>query len=323
MVARRLIAKLASTLAVLLLVSLAVFAALRLTPGDPALLLIGPQAGRADIQDRLEHLREEMGLNRPVPEQYIIWLKNVASGDLGESNRSGIPVWQIIIDRLPRTALLLGAGFVVSVPSAIVLGTLGAYYRYGWLDRFVVRFISTVFLGMPAWWFGLVLLIVFSVTLGWLPVSGYVSPFESLGEFFRHIALPTVAVSSYLIPTLTRFVYSETVDVLRESYIVAARGMGHGETSVVLRHTLRNSLGPTVTVIGYEMGALIGGVVLVEQVFGWSGLGLTLVQSVLGHDYQVVQGIVVVATIAIVLFNVGAETIVGWLDPRNRRGSDV
>lgn len=302
---------------VLLLVSVLAFLALRLTPGDPASLMIGPNSGRADLEEALARLRAEMRLDQPLPVQYLEWLKGIVTGDLGESNRSGVPVWSMIGHAAPVTAWLIGLSVLVAVPISIVLGLLGAAYRTRLGGR-TVRLVATLALAAPAFWVGLVLIDVFSVRLGVLPSGGYVSPFEEPGEFLRHMVLPVAALSTFLIGTLTRYVYAEAIDVLRQPYIRTARASGLPEWLVLVRFAARNALIPLIAVTGIQMGALVGGAVLSEQVFGLPGLGQLILAGVLGRDYQVVQGAVVITTLAVVVVTALADITYRLVDPRLR-----
>lgn len=315
MAGRFLLRRLARSAVVLLLVSLLAFLALRLSPGDPALLLMGPQAGRAGNEERLEALREEMGLNEPMYVQYGIWVTDMLQGDFGESNRSGRDVLEIVTSRIPATAALIAASLFLAIPISILLGIAAASRPEGIVDR-LVRSGTTILLAIPGFWFGILLLIFFAVRLRWLPASGYAPPGEGLFEFFRHITLPAVTLATFLVGIFTRFVYTETADVLKEDHIRTARAMGVPERQVLFRYAARNSLLPLVTVVGIEMGALIGGAVLVEQVFGWSGIGQLILQGVLDRDYQIVQGAVILVTLAVLVFNLVTDVVYRLIDPR-------
>lgn len=315
MASRFLLRRLTRSLVVLLLVSLLAFLALRLSPGDPALLLMGPQAGRAGNEEKLEALREKMGLNEPIYVQYGIWISDMVQGDFGESNRSGREVLPVVLSRIPATAALVAASLAISIPISILLGIFAASRPDGFVDR-LVRGGTTILLAIPGFWFGILLLVVFAVKLKWLPASGYAPPGEGLGEFFRHLALPSITLATFLIGIFTRFVYSETADVLQEDHVRTARAMGVPERQVLFKYAARNSLLPLVTVVGVEMGALIGGAVLVEQVFGWAGIGQLILQGVLDRDYQIVQGAVILVTLAVLVFNLVTDVVYRMVDPR-------
>lgn len=305
----------ARLLGVLLLVSVLAFLALRLTPGDPAQLMIGPQAGSADVAQRLEQLRVDMGLDQPLPVQYGRWIGRLASGEFGESNRSGVPVLTLIGDAAPVTAWLVGLSVLVSVPLSIVLGMLAAAFHRRLPDR-AIRLFLTLGLTTPAFWLGIILLNVFAVSMGWFPTSGYVSPLADPGGFLSHMALPVLALSLFLTGTLARYVYAEATEVLAQDYIRTARAMGIPERQVLLRFAARNALIPLIAVTGVQLAALVGGAVLVEQVFGLPGVGQLMLTGVLGRDYQIVQGAVMIATCAVLVITTLADVAYRVVDPR-------
>ncbi|WP_175985586.1 ABC transporter permease [Microbacterium tenebrionis] len=313
--ARRAAVEAAKLLVVLWLVSVLVFLALRLTPGDPAVLLLGPQAGRPDAAATLERLRQEMGLDQPWPVQYAIWLGNILGGDFGESARSGEPVVALILQALPSTLWLIGLTVLVSVPIAVLLGMRAAYRPTGWLAR-VVRGGTTVAIAVPGVWLGLLLIILFSVTLRALPSGGFVDPFDDLGGFLSHMVLPVLTLAVFLAAVLTRFVYAEAVDVFRQDYMRTALAMGLSERRRVFVYATRNAVLPMITIVGVQIGALIGGGVLVEAVFGLGGLGQLLLSSVLNRDYLVVQGAVLLTTVFVLLIGYLADIAYRLVDPR-------
>ena len=300
---------------VLLLVSIIVFLALRLTPGDPALLLAGPQAGRSDNAQRLTELRAEMGLDKSLPQQYGVWIGQIVQGDLGESNRSGQSVLALVIGAAPITALLIGLSMLVAVPLAIVAGIIAAHHRNGPVDR-LIRSLATLGIAMPGFWLGLLLVILVAVRWGWLPSSGYVALADDPIGFVQHMVLPVTTLSVYLFGALTRFMYTEVADVLQQDHIRTTRAMGIAERSVLFRYAARNALIPMIAVVALELGTLIGGAVLIEQVFSLPGLGQLLLNAVLGRDYAIVQGTVLIVTVVILLVNAGADLLYRRIDPR-------
>jgi peptide/nickel transport system permease protein len=303
---------------VLLLVSILVFLALRLTPGDPALLLLGPQAGRPDAAATLAALRESMGLDQPWPVQYWIWLSDIVRGDLGVSSRSGVPVIQLILGAVPSTLWLIGLSVLVSVPLSILLGVTAASRRNGVLGR-LVRGSTTVAIAIPGVWLGLLLIILFSVTLRWLPSGGYVDPLRDFGGFVSHLALPVATLSVFLTGVLTRFVYAEAVDVLRQDYMRTSLAMGIPGGKRLFVYATKNAVLPMITIVGVQIGALVGGAVLVEAVFGLGGLGQLLLSSVLNRDYQVVQSAVLLTTVVVLITGFIADVVYRLVDPRIAR----
>ena len=307
-------------LGVLVLVSVVTFLALRLAPGDPAQVLLGPTAGREGVAERLEEIRTEFGLNLPLHEQYWIWVRRAATGDFGESNRSGLPVLPIVLGRLPATLVLLAASIAIAVPSSLILGMTAAWYRNGPVDR-ALRGFTTLALAIPSFWLGLAFLLLFSVHLGWLPASRYVPPSEGLGVFLAHLVLPAATLSIFLVGALTRFVYVETSSSLGSHYVRTARAMGLPSRLILFRYAGRNSLLPFISAVSLEIVTLVGGAVLVERVFGWSGVGLLMLSSIERRDYQLVQGSVVIITVGVLAIGFLADIAFRLADPRIRRSA--
>lgn len=316
--ARRALLEAGKLLVVLWLVSVLVFLALRLTPGDPAVLLLGPQAGRPDAAETLAQLRIEMGLDQPWIVQYWIWLTAMVSGDFGESARSGVAVTDLIVAALPPTLWLIALAVVISVPLSILAGTWAAYRGRGWFTQ-AVRASSTVSIAIPAVWLGLVLIIVFAVNLRWLPSGGYVPPSDDPMAFIQHMVLPVATLSVFLTGILTRFVFAEATDVFRQDYMRTALAMGLSTRRRVFAYAARNAILPMITIVGVQIGALIGGAVLVEAVFGLGGLGQLLLTSVLNRDYLVVQSAVLLTTVAVLLIGYVADVVYRLVDPRIAR----
>lgn len=317
-VARRALVEAGKLLVVLWLVSVLVFLALRLTPGDPAVLLLGPQAGRPDAAETLAQLRIEMGLDQPWIVQYGIWLGAMLSGDFGESARSGVAVTTLIVDALPPTLWLIALAVLISVPLSILVGTWAAYRGRGWFAN-TVRASSTVAVAIPAVWLGLVLIIIFAVTLRWLPSGGYVAPTEDFLGFVQHMVLPVATLTVFLTGVLTRFVFAEATDVFRQDYMRTALAMGLPTRRRVFAYAARNALLPMITIVGVQIGALIGGAVLVEAVFSLGGLGQLLLSSVLNRDYLVVQSAVLLTTVVVLLVGYVADIVYRLVDPRIAR----
>lgn len=298
-------------------VSVLVFLALRLTPGNPALLLLGPEARRPGVAQQLALLERQMGLDRPLPVQYWYWLRPILEGNLGRSDLNGRPVISLIASSAPPTLWLIALSVLVAVPLSVALGVIAAKYRSGPIDR-GVRSFSTLGLATPAFWLGLLLVILFSVKFHLLPATGYVSPAQSVSGFITHMLLPVAALTFYLVGVLTRYVYTEVSEALTTDYVRTARAMGLSERRVVLYNATRNALIPLVSVIAASLGPLVGGAVILEQVFGLGGLGELLLNSVLDQDYAVVQGIVLLLTIGIIVVQASAEVTYRRLDPRIR-----
>lgn len=303
-------------LPILLLMSIIVFALIRMVPGDPIDVMYGGEGMDAIRRAALSH---ELGLDQPVVVQYGKWLWRAVQGDLGNSYRAGMPVLQLIGQRLPATLLLSFAALFLSLLIALPLGLLAAVKRNSGADMAAMIF-AILGISLPNFWSGILLVLVFAIWLGWLPSIGYVSPFEDFFKSLRHLILPAIALGWALSGATTRLARSSMLEELGKDYVRTARGKGLAERTVLLTHTLRNALIPTVTMIGLQLGFLIGGTVVVETVFAWPGVGLLVVDSIFARDYPVVQGIVLVIAVVVVLVNLLVDVIYTVLDPRIRLG---
>lgn len=301
----------------LLLISLVVFVMARLMPGDPAILKMGVQATLPENREIVERLRHEMGLDKPIAIQYLIWLRDVLRGDLGNSYWSGRSVVSLIGGRLPATIQLMLTTMILSLIISLPVSIIAAVKQGSLFDRGLMLF-SIAGLAVPIFWLGLALILFLAVRLQVLPASGYVPFFEDPLESLRRSILPTVVLSTREVAVFSKFLRAEMIEILNEDYIRVARSKGLSESWVVLRHALKNAFIPFVTVVGLEIGALISGVVIVEQVFGWSGVGWMALQAVLGRDYTMVQGMVLFVAVLYVVINLAVDIAYGWLDPRVR-----
>jgi peptide/nickel transport system permease protein len=307
------IRRLLQTVVVLFLVSIAVFVIIRLVPGDPAVIMLGQEAppGAADI------VRHELGLDQPIPVQYAYWLRDVARGNFGVSWRSKQPAMSLIARRVPATVTLTLAATAIAVAIALPLGILSGTRPYSLLDNACTVF-SLFGVAIPSFWLGLMLILLFSVSLGWLPPTGWVPPDEDLGESLRYLVMPAVTLGVGFAAPLTRFLRSGMLDVMGLDYMRTARAKGLPGRLLVSRHALKNALLPVVTVFGLFFGGLLGGAVLTESVFSWPGLGRLLVDSIEVRDYGVVQGVVLFVTLLFALVNLAVDLSYAYLDPRIR-----
>jgi peptide/nickel transport system permease protein len=301
-------------LPILLLMSIIVFALIRMIPGDPIDVMYG---GEGMDEARRAALSREMGLDQPIVIQYGRWLLRAVTGDLGNSYRAGMPVMQLIGQRLPATLWLSLSAMFLSLLVALPLGLLAAVKRNSGADMGATAF-AILGISMPNFWSGILLVLIFSIWLGWLPSIGYVSPLDDLWLSIRHLILPAITLGWALAGVTTRLARSSLLEELGKDYVRTARGKGLSERAVLLRHTLRNALIPTVTMIGLQMGFLIGGTVVVETVFAWPGIGLLVVDSIFARDYPVVQGVVLVIAVLVVLINLLVDVTYTVLDPRIR-----
>ncbi|OLC63274.1 MAG: glutathione ABC transporter permease GsiC [Candidatus Rokuibacteriota bacterium] len=301
---------------VLLGVSLVVFAVLHISPGDPAEIMLGPQATHEDIT----RLRTELGLDEPLPVQYARWMGRVLQGDLGRSLWMKRPVLGEVLRRFQATVVLAASALLLSTLGGIALGVLSAARRNSLLDR--LSALASLFgASMPSFWLGIVLMVIFALWLGWLPASGMFAPYGGggVGDLLSHLVLPTVTLAAASLTIIARLTRSTMLDVLGQDFVRTARAKGVRESFVVVRHALRNALIPTVTVVGVQAGYLLGGAVLTETVFAWPGVGTLMVQGILARDFPLVQGCVLVIALGFVLVNLTVDVLYATLDPRIRR----
>jgi peptide/nickel transport system permease protein len=286
-------------------VSLLTFAILQVTPGDPAVLMLGQYA----TPERIAGLREELGLNDPLPLQYGRYVWRALHGDLGRSFRSQRPVVEEILDRFPSTLELTLAALLLSTVAGIATGLVAATARNRWVDGGIMAG-ALVGLSIPEFWLGIVLLIVFGIKLHLVPITG--------GSGLQALILPTITLALAPAAVLARLTRSSTLEVIREDYVRTAWAKGLGGRAVVLSHVLRNALIPVVTVLGLEFAALLGGTVFIENVFARPGIGRLAVNSIAARDYPMVQGIVLFTAVVYALLNLAVDVLYGFLDPRIR-----
>ena len=302
---RYLVRRLLLTIPVLLGVATLVFALIHFIPGDPAQAMLGEGAAPEDIAQ----LRQRLGLDRPIPVQYLSFLKGLLQGDLGVSLRNDQPVTQQILERMPATAELAFASMLIAVLIALPLGIIAAVWRGTWID-FSAMTLSLVGISVPNFWLGPLMAIVFAVELGWLPVGGRGT--------LAHLALPAVTLGAALSAILARMTRASLLEELREPYVLAARAKGVSRSRAVLHHALRNSLIPIVTILGLQFGVVLTGAVITETIFAWPGIGRLLIQSISFRDYPTVQGCVLLIAVTYVGVNLITDLTYGFLDPRIR-----
>jgi peptide/nickel transport system permease protein len=303
----------AALAATLLFVSILVFVAVRVLPGDPALLIMGTEGS----PEAAARLREAMGLNRPLPLQYVEWLARALRGDLGTSIQYDVPVGRLIVSRLPVTVplTLMAAAFMVA--TALPLGLYAATHHRRAGD-YLAMIASQLGIAVPTFWTGLLLILLFSVQLGWVRAGGFEGWGAGVGAAVRSLLLPALALGFFQAAVLVRATRSAVLDVLREDYVRTARAKGVGEASVIGKHTFRNALIPVVTVAGLQLGQLMAGSIILESVFALPGLGRLALGAISARDLPVVQGITLFVATAIVLVNFAVDVLYGLLDPRIR-----
>lgn len=292
-------------------VTFVVFMIVHLVPGDPARIILGAYAPEENVMA----LRERLGLNRPPIEQYVSWLGNAVRGQLGSSLITSQPVAPQLSYSLGPTVELALVSLVIGLAIAFPIGILSAVRSGSALD-ITGSFLSQIGISIPSFWMGILLVQFFSLTLGWLPPTGYTPMREDFGDWLAHIILPAVTTGIISASVMTRFIRSAMLDVMHTSYVQTARAKGLPERAVIIRHALRNALIGIVTIIGLQMTALLSGVVVVEVVFGWPGLGKLALDAVLDRDYPMLQGAVLVIAILVTVVNVFIDLLYFFLDPR-------
>ena len=304
--------------------SLITFTIMHLAPGGPLdyYLAENPLMGRDPL--RVETLKERMGLNKPIWEQYLIWVRNILSGNLGWSFHSGEDVTRMILGKLNKTATLMVISLIFSLLIAIPLGVTSAVKQYSKIDN-LMMFFSLFGTSMPGFWFALMLIFTFAVGLGWVPTSGthtlgmsYPTVLHELLDRGRYLILPVVTLSLGRLAQLSRLTRSSMLDVLKQDYITTARAKGLSETIVIYKHALRNALLPVITVVGLNIGFLFAGSATVETIFAWPGLGKFMVDNIYKRDYPAIMGSTMLIAVTVITANLITDIVYAYLDPRIR-----
>ena len=313
------ITRLTITIPYIFVVILLVFTLLHATPGDPARLLAGGSA----TNEQVEALRKEFGLDKPLHEQFFIYLENILIGNFGFSFYYMTPVVQVIQEFLPNTLLLIATGLSFAVIGGIVLGVLSAAKPKSLRDR-TISIISVLGYSIPTFWLSIILILLFSVYLNLLPVGGMISMrveytgWEAVVDRLRHLVLPTVPVGNFFMAIISRMTRASMIETLRQPFMLAVRSRGIRNRQVIFRHALKNALLPIVTIVGLNLGAMLGGAVLTEIVFSWPGIGRMLVTAVLNRDYPLIMGTLIYTSIGVLIINFVVDIIYALVDPRIR-----
>jgi len=291
-----------------------VFFLVRVIPGDPLAAALGQRTYDPVVA---ESLRRLYGLDQPIISQYVSWISSLLSGDFGFSLLSQTSVTQQVLERIPRSLYLMGGGITVAVLFALPAGVVAARRR-GRLADIVLTSLATVMLATPGFFLALLLILLFAVVLGWLPATGFVAPGRDFAGFLRSMALPWLTIGLTSAAFILRVLRSSLLDVLGQNYIRTARAHGLKDTEVIRRHALRNASIPTVTVVGLEIGFLLGGSIIVEVVFSYPGMGLMMINAITQRDYPVVQACLLIYAVGFVLVNLVTDVLYSVLDPRVR-----
>lgn len=306
------IRRLIQMIPVIFIISVLVFSLMHLVPGDPVSFMAGEDSMN---MENIEYLRKQLGLDKPLPVQYVTWAGRALQGDFGRSMRSNLPISEEISRRLPVTLQLAVASLLLSVLIGIPVGIISAVHRNSPLDV-IATVLSMSGVAMPSFWQAILLIFLFGVTLRWLPVAGYVNIFDDPVGGLRALLLPAFVSGTHGAAVLVRQTRSAMLEVMAMEYIATARAKGLNERRVIWVHALKNALLPVVTILALSLGHILGGAVIIETIFAWPGLGRFTVQAIAGHDFQVVQAMVLIAGLTVLAANLVADIIYGWLDPR-------
>jgi peptide/nickel transport system permease protein len=295
-------------------VSVLVFSVLHLAPGDPAAIMLGAQATKEDVQ----RLHRDLGLDQPLVVQYLHWIGQVARGDLGRSIPLGRAVLPEVLLRFKATLVLTAGALVIAVLLGLGAGIISAVKQYSWLDRLSMG-VAVTGVSLPVFWTGIMLIIVFALQLRWFPSSGMSSPYGSgVADVLWHLVLPAVTLGTASAAALARLTRSSVLEIIRQDYVRSARAKGLAERAVIARHVLKNAINPIITVLGVQVGFLLGGAILTETVFSWPGLGSMMVRAIQARDYPLVQGGVLLIATTFVVVNLAVDLLYAIFDPRIR-----
>lgn len=311
------IRRLLQSIFIIILVTITVFMVMRILPGDPIYMLFTPNQVQALTEEEMDEIRREAGLDKPLLAQYFTWMGGVFQGDLGKSILHETYVADEIAKRIPITAHLGIVAFIIGLIVGIPMGVISAVRRGTWLDT-VMTSAANFGITIPVFWLGIMLIFLFSLQLGWLPVMGYTSPFEDFWLSFRQTIMPIACLAIWPVAGTARQTRSSMLEVLRQDYIRTAWSKGLRERAVIAKHALKNGLIPVITLAGMGIGTIVGGTVLIEQVFNIPGMGRLAVDAIFAHDYAYVQGVVLIITVTIILANLLVDISYGWVDPRIR-----
>lgn len=289
------------------------FLLVSLIPGDPAVGILGPDATPAQVAA----LRESLGLNRPLFVQYVDWMLHAVTGDLGTSIQTGRPVVELIGERLPITISIAILGIIVTVVLGVLLGLLGAL-RGGWVGK-AAQLISVFGVSIPGFWLGILLVLVFSVSLAWLPATGYIPLTDSPGEWLRSLVLPVITVALAGVAAVARQTRASMNDALAKDFVRTLLASGTPRSTIIFTHALRNASIPVVTSLGFQFITIFGGAFIIEQVFALPGLGQLTVSAVSNHDIPLIQGVVLLSAVLVIVVNLVVDLLYSWLNPKVRR----
>lgn len=302
---------------VILLVSICSFLIIHSAPGDPINMYIKPEMTQFEI----EQLREQMGLNGSVVTQYISWLKNVLKGEWGYSLINNRPVLDLIVNKLPSTILLMAASLILSILISIPLGLLSGLYENKIIDN-IISFVSYIGISIPTFWFAILLVVIFTLELGWLPSVGMrTTGVNTTIDLIKHMIMPTMALSVGNTAVFIRYIRSNTIKELKEDYVLTAQAKGASNIYILKKHILKNCLLPIITLIGMNLASLVTGSFIIESIFGWPGMGTLGMSAINSRDYPVIMGFTMLSCFILILGNLIADILYGFIDPRIKIGA--
>ena len=307
--------RLLQSIPVLFFSTFVVFLVIHLIPGDAAAVLAGPNAS----PEALIAVRHEMGLDQPLPVQYVVWVAHVAQGDLGKSTLSGQPISKLLLARAPATIELTVTAMILSILIALPLGILSATHVRGRLE-WLISTVQSLWLAIPNFWAGILAIIVFSLVLRWLPPGGRVADANDLPGSIKSLILPATTLSLYMAAGLSRFIKFNLLEVFFDDFVRTARAKGLSNTAVMYRHALRNAMLPVITILGVQFASLLGGTVIIESVFSWPGVGGLMLDGISNRDYTVVQGGLLLLVLLFIVINLLVDLTYAVIDPRIRLG---
>ncbi|WP_102345994.1 ABC transporter permease [Bacillus sp. Marseille-P3661] len=308
-----LVRRILQTIVILFMVSVFVFTIMHLLPGDPVSIMLGEDA----TPEKVMQVKQELGLDKSLPAQYVDWITKVLQGDLGNSISYQYTVNELISKRLPITLHIGVSAFLLSVIIGIPAGIIAAVKRGSPIDS-LITVIANFGMAVPIFWLGILGIYMFSLKLGWLPVQGYTSPFEDFWKSFTQVIMPVILLSLVSVAYVTRQTRSAMLEVVRQDYIRTARSKGLKESHVILKHSLRNALIPVITILGIGLAHTVGGSIFIEQVFNIPGMGNLMIQAIFAKDYILVQGIVLIIASVVSFCNLLVDITYGYIDPRIR-----
>ncbi len=302
---------------VILIVTIMIFLFIRLLPGDPLVIYINQADMQEMTEEQLYDLRVKFGLDKTIPLQYVDWLGGLFTGDFGLSIYYDVDVGHLIKERMPITIYLGVLALIISGIFGIGSGVICALRRGTWIDT-VVTFLANIGITVPSFWVGIILIYLLALKAGWLPVTGWTSPFDDFWLSLKKVIMPVLCLSLFSIASLARLTRSSMLEVIQQDYIRTAWSKGLRERMIITRHTIKNALIPVVTVLGLQVAFIFGGSVLIETIFNIPGIGRLMTQSVMQQDFQVIQAGTLIIAVVVVLSNLVVDISYGWLDPRIR-----